>query len=297
MTTTKQGKTTLITDLDNTLFDWVDVWVKSFTRMLDKVVEISQIPREILIPEIANIHQQHGTSEYAFLLEELPSLRSFCGGSNVLETFTPAIDAFRVARRANLKLFPGVIETLAHVRAQGTLVIGYTESMSFYSNYRIKKLGLDGVLDYLFSPEDHPIPTHISREDYRKYPASYYELTSTAQRFTPKGSKKPDTAVLNKILNEVAMDRKDCAYIGDSLMKDIAMANDCGVTSVWARYGQAHTREEYNLLRQVTHWTAEEVEREKRLNAREHVVPDFTASTEFAELLGFFDFRPHRKHP
>jgi phosphoglycolate phosphatase len=57
-------KTALITDLDNTLFDWVELWLNSFSSMLDSIVDISGIPKEQLIPEIRDVHRKHGTSEY-----------------------------------------------------------------------------------------------------------------------------------------------------------------------------------------------------------------------------------------
>ena len=64
----------LITDLDNTLYDWFDFWYHSFTAMLDQIVAISGIPREKLEPEIKKIYEKHGTSEYSFLIEELEPL-------------------------------------------------------------------------------------------------------------------------------------------------------------------------------------------------------------------------------
>jgi hypothetical protein len=45
-------KTVLITDLDNTLFDWVELWVRCFSTMLESIVQISGIPKDTLIPEI-----------------------------------------------------------------------------------------------------------------------------------------------------------------------------------------------------------------------------------------------------
>ena len=41
-----------ITDLDNTLFDWVDVWYNSFSAMLSKVLGISGVDEETLKAEI-----------------------------------------------------------------------------------------------------------------------------------------------------------------------------------------------------------------------------------------------------
>jgi FMN phosphatase YigB (HAD superfamily) len=284
-------KTALITDLDNTLFDWADIWYKCFSAMLDEIVRISGLPRETLIPEIQAIHQKYGTSEYSFLIEELPSLRPLLKGKQATEMFAPAIEAYREQRRQNLKLFPTVAETLLKIKGRGTRIIGYTESMGFYSNYRIRRLGLDGVLDYVFCPEDHVLPPGMTPEKLRAYPASHYELRYTKQLFTPKGSKKPDTVVLNAIISDLGLAKSDCVYVGDNLAKDVAMAADCGVADAWAEYGQAHKRPEYKLLQDVTHWTPEEVKREQEIKAREHIHPTHTLAKSFSEILDHFDFR------
>src|SRR5579859_3682228 len=71
----KQRVSTVITDLDNTLFDWVAIWHHSFKAMLDRLVEDSGIRQDILEGDFKEIFQRHGTSEYAFAIEELPSLR------------------------------------------------------------------------------------------------------------------------------------------------------------------------------------------------------------------------------
>jgi phosphoglycolate phosphatase-like HAD superfamily hydrolase len=281
-------KTVLITDLDNTLFDWVDLWYKCFSTMLDEIVRTSDTSKEIPIPEIRAVHQKYGTSEYSLLIEELPSLRTASKGSPATQVFAGAIDAYRKQRNEHLKLFPTVGETLLKIKGRGTQIVGYTESMGFYSNYRIRRLGLDGVLDYLFCPEDHVLPQGMTPEQLRKYPATHYTLRYTKQHFTPKGSKKPDTEVLNANLG---LDKRDCVYVGDSLLKDVTMAQDCSIADVWAEYGQAHKRPEYKLLQDVTHWTLEEVEREQRIKAREHVHPTHTLTSSFSELLDHFEFK------
>jgi hypothetical protein len=63
-----------------------------------------------------------------------------------------------------------------------------------------------------------------------------------------------------------------------------------------AKYGQAHKRPEYRLLQDVTHWTADEVEREQKIKEREHVHPTHTLNETFSEILDFFEFEaPHDK--
>jgi phosphoglycolate phosphatase len=73
-------------------------------------------------------------------------------------------------------------------------------------------------------------------------------------------------------------------------MKDIGMAHHCGVEDVWAKYGVAHRRPECTLLRDVSHWTAEEVEREQKNGEREHVRPKHTLEKKFSKILDLFDF-------
>jgi FMN phosphatase YigB (HAD superfamily) len=286
----KIKKTALITDLDNTLFDWVELWFSCFSSMLDSIVEASGISKETLIPEIRAVHQKHGTSEYSFLIEELPSLQRFVAGRQTTEVFAPAIDAYRRERRKHLKLFPTVAETLLKIKGKGTRIIGYTESMAFYSNYRIRRLGLDGVLDYVFCPEDHKLPEGLAEQDLRNYPASHYQLRYAKQEFTPRGSKKPAAAVLEAIVNDLKLRKQECVYVGDNLYKDVAMALDCGITDVWAKYGQAHKRPEYQLLIDVTHWTPEEVAHEQKIKEREHVDPTCVLDQSFAQILDLFEF-------
>ena len=50
-------KTALITDLDNTLFDWVELWLNCFSAMLEGISAISRIPKGVLKPEIAAIRE------------------------------------------------------------------------------------------------------------------------------------------------------------------------------------------------------------------------------------------------
>jgi FMN phosphatase YigB (HAD superfamily) len=84
--------------------------------------------------------------------------------------------------------------------------------------------------------------------------------------------------------------RKECAdiastyYVGDSLVRDVAMAKQAGVTAIWARYGTIYDPEHWTYLVKVTHWTEEDVSREKVLKEKyRDVVPDYTIDS-FAQL-------------
>lgn len=276
----------VITDLDNTLFDWVETWHASFSAMLEALVSISRIPREQLVREIKAVHEFHGTSEYAFLIQEVPSLRVNHQGK-LEDIYRDAIDRYRAARKRTLKLYSGVLSTLKYIKKRGALVVGYTESMAFYTNYRVRNLGLDGLLDFLYSPKDHDLPTGLTPEALRLYPTAHYDFVHTEHRYTPAGALKPNPQVLLQIISELGVSKAACIYIGDNRYKDVSMANEVGVLSVHAAYGEAHQRDEYDLLKQVTHWSAGDVASEV---AAADVVPEVSLKKEFVELLQHFEF-------
>jgi FMN phosphatase YigB (HAD superfamily) len=279
-------KKALITDADNTLFDWVDIWYRSFTAMLNKIEEITGIPEGELYSPISAVHQQHGTSEYAFLIEEIPILREKYG-ERVTEKLSPAIDAFRAARREALRLYPGVMPTLKKLKANGIITVSYTESTSFYVNYRFRKLELDTVIDYLYSSPDHSLP-YEDMNALRKYPRENYLLKKTVHRYTPQGEKKPNPHILSCILNDIGVRADEAVYIGDHPKKDIAMAQQAGVLDILASYGAAQHREQYELLRSVTHWSRAEVDEEKAVLSGLEVTPTIVVGR-FDQILREFD--------
>jgi phosphoglycolate phosphatase len=280
----------LVTDLDNTLYDWFEIWFGSFEPMLREIVRISGIPEHQLLQEIRSVHQLRGTSEYSALLQELPSLGGLHPGRMPPDVYASAIEAFREGRKRTMRLYPGVLDTLTTVRQTGVRVVAYTESLAFYTSLRLRWFELDGVIDTVYSPADHEFPVGLTAEDIRKRPNGRYKLQVTDARHTPPGLLKPEPDVLATIVKESAVDPSHVVYVGDSLMKDVAMAQAVGVLDVWAKYGVAQDREGYDLLRSVSHWTQADVERELAIAKQPHVTPSFALDAGFAELLDLFDF-------
>jgi phosphoglycolate phosphatase-like HAD superfamily hydrolase len=291
----KSPVATVITDLDNTLYDWVAMWGAAFNAMLRVLVNQSGIDQSTIEAEARDVHRKYGTSEYSFLVESLPSLQRKHPGQNLTEVYADAIRAYREAREASLELLPTVMDTLTTLKAKGCLVIGYTDSRAFYSAYRIRRLGLDGLLDFLFSPPDHDLPA--ATQDLRSRPPDAYEFKKTVHRHTPEGEVKPNPQVLADIMRDVGAAPDRTVYVGDSLMKDVLMAQEAGVADVFAKYGLAQHRDEYELLRRVSHWTDADIEREKKLNSEHNVHPSYTLAERLSELLDMFEFEPFTARP
>ncbi len=287
----KQQISVIVTDLDNTIFNWFDIWYYPFNAMLSKIEEISGINREKLIPEIKEIHQKYGTAEYAFLIQEIPSLQKLHPNEDLTVIYDDAIHAFSSERKKHLKLYEGVKDTLWFLKNKGCLVVAYTESMAYYTNYRIRKLELDGLIDCLYSSQDHVL--YRDRESIRKYSGEDYKLKKTKHRFTPADEAKPNPELLKDIIKDIDGNINECIYVGDSLFKDIAMAQDACITDVHAEYGVAHLTKEYELLKKVTHWKKEDVELEEKSNDKK-IIPSYTLKS-FSELQDLFEYVPFNK--
>jgi phosphoglycolate phosphatase len=282
-------KRLLVLDFDNTLFDWLGLWHGCFVAMMVEVERITGTPLTDILDEVRAVHQTHGTSDYAFLLDEIPTLRHFLGEQRASDVFESAILAFRTKRRELLKLYPTVADTLLTIKGCGTRIAIYTESLSYYSFYRAKRLGLDGVVDALYTPPDHALPAHLNLGEQRHYKKSFYKFRYTDHRHTPAGELKPNPDLLLQIISDFGVEPSDAVYVGDSRHKDVAMAQDAGTDYAWAKYGEWTDAVAYDLLRAVSHWTDEDIEREKIARARA-VDAEIVLPNSLNELLTFFSF-------
>lgn len=256
--------------------------------MLTRLSEISGIPREVLEIEIRAVHRLRGTSEYSNLLNELPSLIEMASDSTPLEAYDDAIHVLNKRRKETTKLYPRVKETLLEFRRQGIIVAAYTESVSYWTEWRIKCTELDGIIQFLYSAPDHDLPSGTTFQDLRRRPAEEYGLMHTIHRHVPRGEVKPNPDILRSIIQDLDCAVADAVYVGDSLLKDIRMAQDAHVLDIHALYGEVQHRPEYELLRRVSHWPDDTVLDEQQQISTRSIRPTISLARGFYEMLPIF---------
>jgi phosphoglycolate phosphatase len=67
------------------------------------------------------------------------------------------------------------------------------------------------------------------------------------------------------------------------------------VFAIWAKYGAAHSSEEYARLVRISHWTPEDIEREASLRKEaEGLQPDAVLESSFLGILEALELRAQR---
>ena len=255
----------LIIDIDDTLFDWLRMWSESFGEFAARLTAKSALSRDELVATLRRLHITARTSERGFARAD----------AEVLGVMPDLIESlahrFEEDTRSRTRLFPAVLETLRELRERGILVVAHTDTPATIAADRFVELGLDGVVDALFATSGTEVTVH--RRTMRR---------PERARVTELIHPKPDPRALHEILAACGASAAESVYVGDSKMKDIPMARAVGVKDVFAAYGCRRDSSSYDLLRSVSHWTDDDIARERALLAAEP-----THSLErFSDILG-----------
>lgn len=266
----------LITDLDNTLYDWVTFFTASFRSMVEELTLLLDLPEQVILDEFKVIHQRYGNSEQPFAVLELPALqRRFpdLRREEVLRKIDSALHRFNSVRKRTLTLYAGVAETLSELQHDGIKIVGHTEAIFANSYWRLRALGIERYFSRLYTLEGKD-PIHTSPHNRWIDPPEGF-LT-----VVPREERKPNPRLLMDICQHEGVEPTSAWYVGDSLVRDVAMAKQAGVKAIWARYGTKYDPECWTYLVRITHWTDEDVQREKDLKARYgNVAPDYTVDS------------------
>ena len=284
-----EQKRLLICDLDNTLYDWVEYFVPSFYAMVDTAVQITGIDRERLLSDFRAVHQSVRDSEHPFSLLLTDSIKERYDNrsrAEVIKILDPAFHAFNSARKRQLTLYPGVREGLEHLVKNGVTLVAHTESKTHGVVDRMRRLNLFHFFKIIYCRErtESELTPALDPTWFGDVPREKITELKDHQA-------KPNPAVLMEICRNENMSNFDTAYVGDSLYRDVLMANRANVFAIWAKYGSVHREGFYEKLIRISHWSDDEIERE-RLDKQAHgpATPDAIAETSFTEvakLLGY----------
>lgn len=269
-------------DLDNTLYDWYASFLPAFYAMVDVATPILNCDRDALLDELRSVHIEHHDVEHPFSLLETKIAQEFIAqkkNADARQLLDPAFHAFNKVRRDNLTLFPDVRRTLDELKARDIALIAFTDSSYFATLRRIRQLGLADVFQHIFcrakSKKEPPFPVRVPDDNLG-------DITTEL----PANEAKPDPRVLIEIAKIENRATSSIAYIGDSISRDVLMAKKAGCFAVWAKYGVHKDKVMYERLIRISHWTSEDIRREKNFAVEAaKIEPDFVCERSISEVL------------
>lgn len=274
----------LITDLDNTLYDWVSFYSASFIAMVDAISFETGINKKTLLDEYKIIHRKYKNTEQPFATLDIPSIQKHYGCSNRTELNKKlgyAFEAFSNKRSETLKLYDGVEETLKELKSNGVVIVGHTESFEYNSMYRLNKLGVIPYFKQVYTLRDFN-KTHPDLLN-----APIYNNYNDVVRHLEISERKPNPALLRHICEMEGINISESMYVGDSLSKDISMAQQIGMKNGWASYGRVFDNAAWEILLAITHWDEEDAKREKEISVMyKDVKPEITLN-KFSDILKY----------
>lgn len=274
----------LVTDLDNTLYDWVTFFATAYHAMAAELARILDIDVRQVNSEFSEINRQYGTLEHPYAALQLKSVKhrfSGCTTAEVGRALDEAFHAFNKSREESLLTYPGVEGTLDILSANGVTVVGHTEAPVINALYRLNKLGIAQYFTHLYTRKSAPVN--------RPWPEKSLEFVGRQPTVVtvPDSERKPNPRLLLDIASKENAIPSDSYYLGDSLHKDIAMAKEAGFVAIWAKYGTKYSQEKWKILLDITPWTSEEVTASQIKIIEKRARPDFTIDciTEVIDII------------
>lgn len=279
----------ILTDLDNTIYNWVDYFVPSFMAMVRTLAGKTGIKQKEIIEDFKRVYEVHGSVEYSFSVQELALCRNK-SPEEVMNLVLSAKEAFSLKRREVLRPYDAVRETLLWALEKGVKIIGVTNCPLFHAQRRLEHLQLDELFYGLAAWEGEIVPETDSltlaiknKEKSKEYHSKIAKTWSLSAH-----ELKPNPAAYLTIINCLDISPDLTYVIGDNLFKDISPALEIGAKGVWAKYGEKFEKKNFETLLKITPWDKEKVT--EIYSCKKDVVPSFSIDTFFSlqKIIKFF---------
>jgi FMN phosphatase YigB (HAD superfamily) len=205
----------ILTDLDNTIYNWVDFYAPCFRAMVHVLARKTKIAENEITKQFKHVFSLFGSVEYPFSIQRL----ELCQGrpdSEILELVYLGQLAFGQARRRHLRPYPGVLETLAWAKRNNISVVAVSNAPLYLAWKRLFRLKLQGLFDGIAAAEGFPIPT----EDVyaSKYKASRSSIAHKLALYLPSDRLKPAPQMYGDVLARIGVRAENTRVVGNPAM-------------------------------------------------------------------------------
>jgi FMN phosphatase YigB (HAD superfamily) len=226
----------LVTDLDNTLYDFPHFYEAGLRALLSAVQEWMDLDQEDALEALRLTYEVHDSIEYPFGVESI-FRDSGLDRTTASQAAAACVAAFWASASDALRPYPSVRATLKLLRTEGIVVVGLTDAPVHEATRRLHHLGLLGCFSKLIA---------LSLFDRRR-PGSilvrlsdvpgYHRRRPRRVEALPKTMRKPNSDVYESLMAIYEVTPENMVVVGDSIERDLIPAMTVGARPLWARYG------------------------------------------------------------
>jgi FMN phosphatase YigB (HAD superfamily) len=256
--------TLLITDVDDTLYSWIDYFAPCFRSMVHVLAKETRLSEDEIIEDFRQVYARRKSLEYAYSVRELHMCATM-PLDEIDRLTTLAHTVFGNTRKVHLKPYKDVKRTLAWAKQSGMDVVAVTNSPIDLAIGRLKNLGLFTFFTGLAAWEGYEVPTYETNSIQLKEAHRRNENKRKNDRLLlwslPADELKPSSSAYAKIINDLSVSKEDVCVVGDSLYKDISPAISLGLMAVHLNShvsSPAKSRNKETLFR-ITHWSEDKI--------------------------------------
>lgn len=193
----------IIFDLDNTLVDFMLLKRAAVDAAVNAMIDAGlNLPADEIKDRINKIYEAEGI-EYQQVFDHM--LKEILGKVDY-KIMSAGIVAYRRAREAALKPYPGVLPALIELMKMGLKLAVVSDAPSKEAWLRLSYINFQHFFDVVITYDE-------TRE------------------------RKPSPVPFNMALNELGLRADECLMIGDWAERDMVGAKSVGMKTVFARYG------------------------------------------------------------
>lgn len=250
LTIKARAKPLLITDLDNTLYDFVSYYEAGLSAIVTHLSERFNLEVDEVICRLREVFKRRGTIEYSFAIEEIEEVRRL-PESYRTEFVRKTVTSFWTNATEKLQPYETVCETLRHLYMHDFPIIAYTDAPIHEAMRRLHHLGCDRYISGIVAQRGIRRGNKRSVLLLKELPghARPSRRSSLIWRTSPE-EKKPNLLIYERISSQLGLRPNEITVIGDSVARDLLPALQLGFTGVWARYGRRDNRKE-SLLKSL----------------------------------------------
>lgn len=277
-------KYVLFSDLDNTLYNWVDYYAPCFRSMVHVLKRKTNLNEDELIESFRKVFIKYNSIEYPFVVQELDIWQKlgWSDGDILQNAVHPARVAFGRTRNKRLYLYPNVRETLKWLKDEGVIIFAYSNAPTHQAMIRLKLLRITSYIDHLVIFREMPRPKIAEKDVLDRFEKNYSD-TGINLLIHDSSMMKPDPKPVIDIINKYHISINLMFLVGDSINMDISIANAIGIKGIWARYGEIAEKKNIETIKKIS-----TINNKNRTRTDfSEVEPDYVIDN-FSELIDIF---------